>query len=409
MVEAKKEGFRQSPERYVTSYRNSRSEPEARATLLILTGGPYFWPFQRTARAKYELLSEDFDGFILSFVSRREWRRVRIGRFELIGRWISGRVYGSLPLRLLIRMVFTLVVGARLHFFRQRIQIIVACDPFVTGLLAYVLSRITGAKFIVEVNNDLQNVANWNVRSLTPLTYLKSRYVSVVAPFVMNRADAVRLLYPTQVSGFLNLRDPSKYVCVHDFVATGLFRPASAASKTVLFVGHPWYLKGVDLLVRAFAEVSPKYPEYTLSIVGYLPEKERHRGLYEGNSRVRFLGPVMPDEVIRLMGECYVFVLPSRSEGMPRVLIEAMAAGKPIIASKVGGVPYYIRHREIGLLFESEDVDALAKLMDEVLGNETYARSLGDSAQRHVKERLSDRCYGDTFRKIVTRALTGAG
>ena len=374
-------------------------------TLLFLTGGPYFWPEQETVRLKYDLLSEHFEGFIASFVSRSEWQQASLGRFELVGRPTLGWVYNVLPLRLLLRILFTLTTGLRLHFFRKRLDVIVACDPFLTGLLAWVLSVITRARFVVEVNNDFQSVANWDVRSLNLLTFLKATYVRVVAPFVLNRAHGVRLLYRTQVEGFRGLRDPHKYACFHDFVATRLFRVDGSEPKRILFVGHPWYTKGVDLLLQAFNAVSPEYPDYMLRIVGYLPEKEENRALFEGNPRIEFVGPVMPDVVIRLMADCAVFVLPSRSEGMPRVLIEAMAAGKPIIASRVGGIPHYIEHGQTGLLFERDDVESLTKLLREVLANGEYRRRLGQTGSSYAREFLSDRRYAEGMARLITSAV----
>jgi glycosyltransferase involved in cell wall biosynthesis len=371
-------------------------------TLLFLTGGPYFWPEEKTVRLKYELLSQHFEGFVVSFVSRAEWERASIGRFELIGWPTHGRAYSILPIRLLLRLVLTLISSLRLHFARRRLDVIVASDPFVTGLLAWILSLITRARFVVEVNNDFQALANWGVRSLNLLTFLKAAYVRLVAPFVLNRAHGVRLLYPTQVTGFRKLRDPAKYACFHDFVATSLYGADRSEPKRILFVGHPWYTKGVDVLLTAFNAVSPEHPEYTLRLVGYLPEKEANRALFEDNPHIEFVGPVMPDAVIRLMSECAVFVLASRSEGMPRVLIEAMASGKPIIASRVGGVPHYIQHGQTGLLFDRDDVASLTKLLGDVLASSDYRRGLGENARRYAREQLSDRRYAEGMLRLIT-------
>ncbi len=60
-------------------------------------------------------------------------------------------------------------------------------------------------------------------------------------------------------------------------------------------------------------------PEWTLKLVGYLPEKEHFRSLYEHVKQIEFVGPVMPEKIPRLMSECSMFVLPSRSEAMGRV------------------------------------------------------------------------------------------
>src|SRR6185503_18579900 len=195
---------------------------------------------------------------------------------------------------------------------------------------------------------------------------------------------------------------PGKYACFHDFVATSLYGASAGEARRILFIGHPWYTKGVDVLLRAFNAVSPEYPEYTLRLVGYLPEKDENRALFAENPRVEFVGPVMPDAVIRLMSDCAVFVLASRSEGMPRVLIEAMVSGKPIIASRVGGIPHYIQHGLTGLLFERDDVQSLTKLLRDVLSSDDYRRGLGENARRYAREQLSDRRYTEGMVRLIT-------
>ena len=127
--------------------------------------------------------------------------------------------------------------------------------------------------------------------------------------------------------------------------------------------------------------------------------------LFEQNPRIRFVGPLMPDAVIEWMAGCSVFVLPSRSEGMPRVLIEAMAAGKPIIASSVSGIPFYIEHGRTGLLFPKEDPGALAEQMRTLLGNEELAARLAANGAAAVEARLSERCYVEAVRSMVDRIL----
>jgi glycosyltransferase involved in cell wall biosynthesis len=372
-------------------------------TLLFLTAGPYFWPHEAMVRRRFELLSEVFDGFILSYVSRDEWRRVEIGKFQLIGYRISAFAYGVFLTRQLIRTLFVLGRSLDLHFRYRRIDAIVTYDPFGTGVLGYIISRLIGARLVVEVNNDFGNKANWNVESWNAVAYLKSSWVRIVGRFIMNRADVVQAIYPGQLDGFRGLRRSTRIEYIHPCVATSLFEREAIprSSRRILFIGHPFYLKGVDLLLRAFNDISAEFPDVMLRIVGYLPEKAEFRGLFERNERVEFVGPVMPDRVIGLLADCYVLVLPSRSEGMPRVLIEAMASGRPIIASNVGGIPHYIRHGETGILFEREDVDALKKALRDVLGDEEYATRLGQNGRRYVLDQLSDGRHVEAMRRVL--------
>jgi glycosyltransferase involved in cell wall biosynthesis len=379
-----------------------KARPEVR-TLVFLTGGPYFWPYEKTVRTRFELLSEGFSGFILSYVSREEWRHVRIGEFELNGYRISVGAYRSFVIRQLIRSLFVLSRGVALHVRRRRVDVIIAQDPFGTGLLGYLVSRLIGARLIVEVNNDFSNTANWNISAWSLAAYLKAVWVRLVGALIMNRADAVIAIYPGQLAGFRWLRRSVKVEYIHPCVATSLFNASGELRpvRRILFIGHPFYLKGLDLLLRAFGDISDEFPDVCLRIVGHLPEKEEYRDLFAGRPRIEFLGPVMPDKVLELMADCEAVVLPSRSEGMPRVLIEAMAAGRPIIASRVGGIPYYIRHGETGLLFEREDVEGLKKALRDVLGDDSYAARLGQNGRRYVLSELSARRHVEAMTRLL--------
>ena len=113
-----------------------------------------------------------------------------------------------------------------------------------------------------------------------------------------------------------------------------------------------------------------------MKIVGYCPEGfHYYKSLAKGNENIEFHKPVFYDEVVKLMAACSLFVLPSRTEAMGRVLLEAMACKKPIIASNVGGIPNVIKDGYNGLLFKSEKVDDLADKIRLVLSNKKISFS----------------------------------
>jgi glycosyltransferase involved in cell wall biosynthesis len=218
----------------------------------------------------------------------------------------------------------------------------------------------------------------------------------------------VRLLYPAQLPAFAT-RDPAHTSVFHNFVAVGTIEAAppapGAASPYILFLGYPWYLKGVDVLIRAFLRIADRFPGYTLRIVGHCPDRSEFENLRGGCDRIRFERAVPHEQAVRLMEGCSLFVLPSRTEAMGRVLLEAMAAAKPIIASAVDGIPHYIEHGRNGLLFRSEDDADLAAQMERVLADPAFARELGLRGHAHVHERLSEEQYALRFREMVDRAI----
>lgn len=157
-------------------------------------------------------------------------------------------------------------------------------------------------------------------------------------------------------------------------------------------VGHAVAVKGWDILVRAFKNLASEFPQARLALVGSITapqerpfvqkieELVQQAGL---SGRIHFLG--VRSDIPACLAGSDVFVLPSRSEGQPLALMEAMASGLPCIASAVGGVPETITHGENGLLFERENAEQLTNRLRCVLSNAPLPRRLGTAARESSK------------------------
>ena len=131
------------------------------------------------------------------------------------------------------------------------------------------------------------------------------------------------------------------------------------------FIGTLAPHKGCDLLIRAFRSL-PSELEATLDIHGNLhrfkPFVKELRKLAEGDGRVNFAGPFQRESVGRILSELDVLVVPSRwYENQPGVILEAFAAGMPVVATDLGGMSEFVQHEKNGLLFELENVADLAR------------------------------------------------
>lgn len=144
--------------------------------------------------------------------------------------------------------------------------------------------------------------------------------------------------------------------------------------------------KGLNYLLQAAAQV----PEAMFVIAGDGPERARTEaqinelGLVD---RVILLGH--RDDVPDLLASCDVFVLPSLFEGLPISVLEAMAAGRPVIATAIGGTDEAIIHGESGLLVPPADANALGAAIRTVLSDRALAQRLGAAGQARVEERFS--------------------
>lgn len=162
--------------------------------------------------------------------------------------------------------------------------------------------------------------------------------------------------------------------------------PANA--RLVIFVGLLVPIKGIEFLVAAWAELHRRArlnPGDLLIIIGDGPcrgdleRQSRDAGIA---NRVRFVGRIAQAEVARWIAAANVLCLPSRNEGTPNVIVEALASGIPVVASKVGGIPDLIREGENGMLVPPAEpmllADALAKSMEKEWKPQAIANSIAN-------------------------------
>jgi glycosyltransferase involved in cell wall biosynthesis len=152
----------------------------------------------------------------------------------------------------------------------------------------------------------------------------------------------------------------------------------------VLFVGRLVKEKGVDRLLRVWASL-PGHERILLLIVGDGPLRED----LESQTRnlrllpsVRFLGHQV--EVSRFYSIADLFVLPSKTEGMSNSLLEAMAAGLPVVASNIGGNKDVIKHQQSGFLVDWEETRLCARMLMTLLSDTELRQRIGNAARRQI-------------------------
>jgi glycosyltransferase involved in cell wall biosynthesis len=167
--------------------------------------------------------------------------------------------------------------------------------------------------------------------------------------------------------------------------------------------------KGFDNLLAALPEILERVPELTVSLAGPGEPTPAAQNLL--GERVRWLGFVDDSHKAELLGDGAVFVLPSRSEGLPMALLEAMAHGTAIVATAVGGVPDTLTDGVDGRLVEPEDPSALAAAVLELGSDSARRRELGSAARERV-ERLDRTEVFDRLATIYAElagAVVGSG
>jgi glycosyltransferase involved in cell wall biosynthesis len=157
-------------------------------------------------------------------------------------------------------------------------------------------------------------------------------------------------------------------------------------------LGRLTEIKRQDLLLRAFAQARRHHPGAHLLVVGEGPLRSELTSLGSSlglEGAVHFAG--YQSEPAKYLAALDIFALTSRSEGMPLVVLEAWAAGVPVVASAVGGLPELVREGENGLLFPSGDESALTAALVALLDDPERRRRLGRAGRQTVAERFDVR------------------
>ncbi len=174
----------------------------------------------------------------------------------------------------------------------------------------------------------------------------------------------------------------------------------------MLFVGRLAAVKGLPILLESIAKVEGA----TLAIAGDGPDRrtleEKTRSLAVSD-RVRFLGYQSQQQVRELLTQTDVFVLSSFAEGVPVVLMEAMAAGVPVVATRIAGIPELVHDEYSGLLVSPGDVDATAKAIRRLLEDPDLRNRFAITGREKVEREFNIRTESQWLATILTSALAG--
>ena len=171
--------------------------------------------------------------------------------------------------------------------------------------------------------------------------------------------------------------------------------PDHAEPGRVLYVGSITEAKDILTLLRAVERARRACPEVTLRIAGRATSRDYERRVkayvteHGLQNTVRFLGLLDRDKLMDEYKRCTLVALPSIQENAPMAIIEGMAAGKPVVATRVGGVPDLVIEGETGYMVRAGDDVAMAQRLGQLLDNEDLAKRMGERGREVSRERFS--------------------
>jgi glycosyltransferase involved in cell wall biosynthesis len=345
---------------------------------------------------RFALLSRWYEGRIFALSGARQ-RDIPVADF----RFHSERFDGRAVSRLLRGLWVQVVVPLRILWRRAGVSVVVAYDPYRSGLAALVLTRVLGCKMIVELNGDYHRVEPGR-------SAVKQALMRLVFHRVLRGADAIKVLNADQ-ERYCRQHFPHKAIYrFPSFVATEYFQSLeSYQGDYLLSVGQPFDLKGMDVLIAAFTSISERHPRIGLQIMGYCPPADlaKYRALAGGHPRIAFVEPGWIEQVGEQLRGCYALVNAARTEALGRVHVEAMACGKPIIATRTNGALECIEDGRTGLLCAVGDVADLAAKLDELLSDPARAARMGDAARIRMQDRYSESAHALAYHDMLDRVI----
>jgi glycosyltransferase involved in cell wall biosynthesis len=251
--------------------------------------------------------------------------------------------------------------------------------------LARALPRGFRPRVVVELHGDWRSASRlYGGAGREPFAALADD----LATSALRRADRVRVIgeFTEELARRAGFDGPIDRFPTFSEYDLFLDEPPAGQPETasVLFVGALERVKGVDVLLDAWQLVRDGHPEVRLVIVGKGSMEEEVRRRAAGNSDIEMVGSVPRETLRELIDAATLVVLPSRSEGLGRVVLEASARSRPVVASRVGGIPELVEDGETGVLVQPEDAAALAAAVLRILDDPAAATEMGERGRRRA-------------------------
>lgn len=375
-----------------------------RRRLLMVGRTRYGLPLPPSLERKFAALGERFELRVLASAADRTTAGDVTFALQppLRVRALDGaRFYVTLPFR----------VARELR--RSQPHAIVAQSPY-EGLACLLGRRLAGRRggrppMIVEIHGDWRTFARLYG---SPARALVAPLADRLARTAVRRADAVRTLsgFTTELVRSVGVEPAAVFTTYSDLTAFSEPPPVPLPERpAALSIGVLERYKNVDGIAAAWRLAAPRLPGATLRLVG----DGRRRGLVASlladvPGQTEWVPRLTTAEVVQALDSAWLLVLPSRSEGTPRVVMEALCRGRAVIGGRAGGIPDVVEHDVTGMLVDPERPEEIADALVRLLSDRALCERLGAAAhERSARWTYTPAEYAQRLSELV-EAVVGA-
>ncbi len=304
--------------------------------------------------------------------------------------------YGALPLR----------IARELR--REPADAILAQSPYeaLAAFAGRALAR-SDSPVVVEIHGDWRT---WARLYGSPARAVVAPLADRAALVAVRHADAVRTLssFTTRMVRSAGVEPAATFTTYTDLTAFSEPPVAPLPGRPVaLYVGVLERYKNIHTVAEAWRLAAPRVPDARLRLVGEgRHEDVAEKLVREHPDRVTWERRLETPDVVKAFDDAWLLLLASRSEGTPRVVLEALCRGRAVVGARAGGIPDVVWPEETGLLVDPERPDEIADALVRILSDRALAQRLGDGAHTHAAEwtYTADE-YAERVAELVARAV----
>lgn len=314
--------------------------------------------------------------------------------------YFSGFIDNLRLITYLISLFFSLIWITR----RYNLEIYHAHHTIPTGFVAIIVSKFLRIPVVITAHLMDITTHGADAGPLENIVDFESNFIfKRLITFSLNSANKIIAVSEDLAGRIRKIGINNDLMVLRNAVDIGRFKPRKNVELRyeygiaddeilILFIGHLEPFKGVFELITAFNEVNKSDSKTKLMLIGEGQQKQevqKEISRFSLDDSVIFTGKVSPETIERYYQMADIFTLPSYTEGLPLVVIEAMACGLPVVVSTVGGIPELIEDSVNGYLIPPKNYEKLAEKLNSLVADEKLRAKFGEKALQTVDDEFN--------------------